>query len=270
MIIELLDGTRFDISDFHLKRLFHRIPTVSIEHTINSVDGRPDLITKSKLNLRTISIELLYDTDNIYDFYFLRDQMSFLFVRSEPYYIIFKREPYKRYLVKLADGFSIEPKPNMNSFTVNFVTQKIYAESIFRTTQLTKEWDNGQYSWDSGIDWDSGPPQYVFNANEFTVNNYGNKTIDPREDYFIVLIRGNFNNFIRIRNLDTGDLYEYYRNLNDSIELRLDGIRTLRDGQSDFASTNRNLITLRPGINRFSIEGGQITSAVFDFRFLYK
>lgn len=270
MIIQLIDGTSFDIADYNLKRLFHRIPSADIEHTISAVDGRSDIITSSKLNNRIISVEFLYQTYDIYDYYTLRDRLNDLFVRTEAFYIIFKREPYKRYKVKLASQFDIEPNPNMQSFTVEFLTVDGYGESIYNSLQFVKEWDVNQHAWNGFIDWDSEAPRYQFNTNNFVIKNFGNKTIDPRENYLEITLRGNFGSFVSITNRTTGDVYRYNRNLPSTVELKISNVRTLRAGVSDFVSTNKKLIKLAPGNNDIIVEGGTVSSVSFDFRYLYK
>lgn len=270
MIIQLLNGTSFDTADYNLKRLFHRIPSADINHDMGSVDGRSDIITNSKLNNRIISVEFLYDAYDIYDFYLLRDRLNDLFVRTEAFYIIFKREPYKRYKVKLASQFEIEPSPTMESFTVEFITQNVYAESIYKTTEFVKEWDINQHAWNGTIDWDGVAPVYTFNSNNFIVKNLGNKTIDPREDYLEITLRGNFASFVSITNATTGDVYRYNKSLPSTVDLKLSSVRTLRAGVSDFVSTNKKLIKLAPGNNQIVVDGGTVNSINFDFRYLYK
>ena len=89
MIIQLLNGTQIDTASYSLKRLFHFIPSAVIDHTTQSVEGRPDIILSSQLNNRVIRIEFLYEAADIYDYYLLRDELNDLFMRTEPFYIIF-------------------------------------------------------------------------------------------------------------------------------------------------------------------------------------
>lgn len=270
MIIQLLDGTTYDTSDYNLKRLFHRIPSAQIAHSLSSVEGRGDIVVNSQLNNRTISVEFLYETYDIYDFYALRDSLNDLFVRTESFYIIFKREPWKRWKVRLATQFEIEPSPNMGSFVADFLTVEENAESVYKSLEFVKEWDVDQHAWNGSIDWDDEAPVYTFNTNSFVVHNLGNGIIDPRKNDLEITIRGNFAGFIEITNLSTGDVYRYNRNLSSSDTLKLSNIRTLRNGVSDFANTNKKLITLKAGANTFVITGGMLSSIGFDFRFQYK
>ncbi len=270
MIIQLLDGTSFDTADYNLKRLFHRIPSPDIQHDIASVDGRSDIITNSKINNRIISVEFLYDVYDIYDFYSLRERLNSLFVRDDSFYIIFKREPYKRWKVRLASQFNLEPNPSMQSFTIEFLTDKPYAESLYTANELIKEWDIGQHAWNGTIDWDNNPPSYTFNSNRFIVKNLGTAPIDPRVDLLEITLTGSFPEFARITNLTTREAYGYERPLSSTDRLMVKGIQTFRNGNSDFVNTNKRLITLAPGDNDILIEGGTASSVSFNFRFLYK
>lgn len=270
MIIELLNGDTLDTSDYNLKRLFHRIPSLNVENQFVSVDDRYDILTNSKFNNRVISVDFLYEVYDIYDFYLLRDELNNLFVRDEEFYIIFKREPYKKWKVKLGSQFNIEPSPNMQTFTIDFVTVQGYAESIYSSLEIIKTWDIGQHAWNGVIDFDSPVPVYSYFSNSFNVKNLGNKKIDPRTDFFNMRITGSFDSSVKVTNLTTGDIYLYNKGLPSTGLLNLNGIRTIRDGVSDFGSTNKKILTLAPGDNEILVEGGTVNNITVDFKFLYK
>lgn len=268
MIIELLDGTRYDIENFKLKRLYHRIPSLQIEHNTVNVNGIGTIITNSTLDTRTISVDLLFEVDDIFDFYLMRDEMNDIFVRESEFYIIFKNESYKRFRVKLANGFLIEPHHIIGAFTVEFIMTNKYAESVADTTSL-KEWDVDLWAWNGVIDWDSDFNN-SFNSNSFIVNNRGNVKIDPRESNLEISLKGVFSEYLRITNNTTGDIYQYNGNLNNSDTLILDGVRTLKNGVNEFSNTNKKLISLERGNNSFTVQGGNIQNATFNFRYLFK
>lgn len=270
MIIQLLDGTSLDIADYNLKRLFHRIPSPTIDHNFVSVDGSSDIITNSKMNSRVISVEFLYSPSDIYDFYYLRDMMNELFFRTEEFYIIFKREPYKRYKVKLNQQFQLEPTPNMGTFTVDFINTSGYSESTYKSIDLVKEWDADVLHWGGNFDWDAELPKYQFNTTSFSVYNLGNIKVDPRQHDLEIEVAGSFGSFMTIQNNTTNEVYVYNRPIPTGTEFKISNIRTLRNGTSDFANTNKKLITLAPGKNDIVITGGIVNSVIFDFRFLYK
>lgn len=269
MILQLLSGSTYDIADYSLKRLFHRIPSADITHTTSSVDGKSDVIVGSKLNHRTISVELLYESHDIYDYYLLRDELNALFTRTEPFYIIFKREPYKRWKVRLASQFNTEPHPYMQSFVVEFITENVCAESIHTTLELVKEWDVNQHAWNGAIDWDENL-QYTFSGNRFAVKNLGTVDIDPREHELEIIIKATVAQYLQITNNTTGDIYRYNGALSSSDTLILNGVRSLKNSLSVFKNTNRRLLRLLTGSNDFTVTGGTINSIAFKFRYLYK
>lgn len=269
MIIQLMDGTILNTKNYNLIRLFHYIPSATVNHEIASLQSRYDEIVSTKLNTRNIRVQFLYETSDIYDFYLLRDELHALFVREEEFYITFEEEPYKRWLVKSNSQLVIPPHPHMQAFDVEFITMNNYAESVFSTMQYnTKLWDNNMFFWDGSITWDDDL-QYSFTDKTFSVNNGGNVKIDPRMNDLIIRVRGTGDNLV-IRNLTTGDLYQYNAILTANDTIELNGVRTLLNGVSSFRNTNRQLITLAPGINDFSIEIDTLTGIDFDYRFLYK
>lgn len=270
MIIELLDGTEIDIENHSLRRLFHHIPSANIEHTTSTVDGRGEIITHSMLSNRTISVEFLFKTQDIRDYYMLRDEINGLMARTEPFYIKFKRERYKRWKVKLANGFQMPPKPHMGTFTVDFITVDKYAESVGTSLQLAQyNFDSDLWGFGSNIDVDQ-TYQYKFSENQFVIQNIGNVNIDPRESNLEIIVKANAASFLRITNWWTGDVYEYHGTLTSTDTLVLTGIRSLKNGMSVFGDTNGNLITVRAGHNYFTVEGGNVIDIQFNFRFLYK
>lgn len=273
MIIKKLNGQIIDTSNFNLKRLFNYIPSAEVNHTYASVEGRSDIITDTKLNNRVITVQFLYDSQDIYDYYLLRDELNALFMREEAFYIIFKKEPYKQYLVKTNVGFSIPPNAHMEAFEIEFITLNTFGESIFSTGELVdKSWDSGFYAWNGMIDWDSENfPEYTFTDRTFTVFNGGSYKVDPRQSYLKITLKG-IGSAASITNNTTGDVYTFTGGLTASDTLVLEGVKTFKNDISAFRNTNRRVITLAPGENEFFIGGlgGGLTSVSFDFRYLYK
>lgn len=268
MIIQLLNGKKLDIADYSLKRLFHHIPSVSISHNTESVDGRDGLLfLETTFDSRVITVELLYESYDIYDYYLLRDEINALFTRKESFYITFKNEPYKRYFVRLNQSFEVEPNQYMNSFTVEFTCVNVFAESI-ATTSSRKEWDIDVWAWNGQISWDDDL-QYDFYSNSFSVYNIGTVDIDSRQSELNITLTGNFASQVMIKNETTGDIYIYNGSLSQFEALTLAGVQSFKNGQSVFKDTNKRVIRLASGENKFTITGGTVSSVNFDFRFLY-
>jgi len=269
MIIQLLNGKQMDIADYSLKRLFHYIPSVSLSHSVETVNGRDGgIFTDSQFTDRIITVEFLYESMDIYDYYLLRDEINALFSRKEAFYIIFKGEPYKRYLVKLNQAFQVKPNQHMESFEVQFTCVNIFAESIVSTQELKKEWDVNQWAWNGQITWDDDL-QYTYNSNSFSVNNLGNVVIDPRQNELEIIVKGTFPSNLSITNSTTGDIYSYNGSITSGDTLTIKGVQSFKNGSSVFKDTNKKLLTLAVGNNNFTISGGTVSSISFNFRFLY-
>lgn len=270
MIFELLNGKRLNASDFGLTRLFHHIPTMEITHKTNDISGLGSTITSTTLGQRTIKVDFVFEVNNIYDYYLLRDELNGVFARSEAFYIIFEREPYKRWLVKLNSGFTMPPNPVAGEFSIEFRTIKKYAESIVDTSNMVKTWESEQWGWNNTLDWNIDP-KYNFEGRIAEVYNLGNVHIDPSE-YGVELeidIVAETNQPLTITNETTGDVYIFNDLLTSSDRLKINKLQTHVNGTSKFKSTNKKLLTLAPGLNRIVIDGGVIYSTKFKFRFLY-
>lgn len=272
MIIELMNGTRIDVEKkYGIKRLFHRIPSLIVEHLTESVEGRGDLVVGTQYKQRTIPVTFMYKVSDIYGYYLLRDELNGLFARNEPFYIIFKREHYKRYKVRLSQQLAIEPAQRMKEFDVDFRMENLLAESVGTSLDLQNQgtWDSDLWGFGSGINYDA-QYNYTFNSNSFVVKNIGNEKIDPRQSQLDIALKGIFNSYVQITNQTTGEVYRFNNALSSTDTLKLSGIRTLKNSLSAFKHTNHKLLTLTTGDNLITVEGGTVSSIVFDFRFLYK
>lgn len=274
MIIQFLDGTEYDIEQHGLKRLFHYIPSLTVERESVVVEGRSGSIQLSyRYGDRIIKTRILYKVADIYDFYLLRDELNDKFARREPFYITFKREPYKRWLVSLASEFEIEPNKQMQEFEVDFLCENVFAESVGTCADLVnRNFDSGLWGWGSGIDVDK-EYAYSFDKTTFTVENIGTADIDPQENNLRITVTGTFPNGFTMTNATTGETYMYTAALAANDTLRIDNVRTFKNGVSDFKhAKDGQLISLRSGTNNLNIDtrGGTLTSVVFDFKFLYK
>ena len=269
MIVQLQDNTRIDLNEYGVKRLFHYIPSLSLTHKTQTIEGRGDIIVSSEYKQRNIKATLLFIVDNIYKYYSLRDEFNALFARNESFYITFKREAWKRYKVRLASQLDIEPANHMNSFDVEFIMMDKYAESVETSLEFEKQgFDNTVIP--VGHITDTTGYNYTFTSDKFTVKNIGNAIVDPRESFLDITLKGTFSKEVKITNSTTGDEFIYTGELLATDTLKLTGVRTLKNDVSALKNTNKKLITLNPGDNEFIISGGVVTNAVFEFRFLYK
>lgn len=245
MIIELKDGTRYDIADFSCRRLYDYIPSVEVIHNTKTVLGRGPVFGKSYYGTRTLDVKMYYKAKGIADFYRLRDELNYLFSIKESFYIIFKKAPDKRYLARVASQLNLEPSRTSREFTVSFILEKPFAESVQR------------YS-------------FVYNTLTFKVNNDGNEVIDPRAYDLEIKLKGEFASIVTIKNNTTNETFSLKAGLKSTDTLILRDAKAYINGTSVFKNTNHKVLTLAPGENSFSITGGTVSSVEILTRFLYR
>lgn len=273
MIVELLNGTQYNLSDYNCAVEDYNIPSLMTSHETVVVNGASaPVITNTTYMGRTIPVQFVCKAHDIQDFYLLRDEIYAIFTRKEAFFIVFKDEPYKRWLVKVEGQFSIEEEVDIiGNFEINFICVNPYAQSIGTSMNLEnhKEWDVNLWSWNGAIDWDEDL-QYTFTTNDFTVKNLGNVVIDPCEHELEIVVKATASSYLQIRNNTTGETYRYNASLSSTDTLIIKGVSTFKNGASAFRNTNYKLLTLAVGNNSFTVTGGTIQSIAFNFRFLYK
>lgn len=109
----------------------------------------------------------------------------------------------------------------------------------------------------------------IENQNTFRIYNAGVVEVNPRESYLKIEFRGSSEG-LTINNKTSGDTFQYLDTTLITDFLVLDGIRSLKNGESVFTRTNKKLITLSPGWNEFEVTGVEgFFRLTFDFRFTY-
>ena len=246
MKIELLDGTEIDIAEYSLGVEDYNIPSVEIEHQTAVVDGLDNqIVTDTRFTGRTISVVFCYVAKDHQNYILLRNQLNGLFARKTPFYIRFKDDSTRRWMVRLASQFVTEKElETVGSMSIDFRCEKLYAESVTASN-------------------------YTFNTANFIVKNTGTETVDPRESQLDITLKGVFAKQVKMTNKTTGDVFIFTGALTANDTLKLTGVRTLKNGVSALKNTNKKLITIASGDNDFLIEGGTVSSIVFNFRSLY-
>lgn len=274
MIIELLNGTRIDVTDYNLAlKEPPRIASIKLSHKTEKLDGRRgSVFLESKFDERVIPVDFVYKSVDTIDYILLRNDLNALFLREEAFFIIFKVEPYKRWLVRLNSLIDMEPDEIeiVGDLHIEFICENIFAESVGTSLQLAEQnFDSGLWGFGSKIDVDK-QYNYRFSSNSFVVENIGDVEIEPCESELEITIRAVAAQYLQVRNNTTGETYRYNGVLSSTDELKITGVRSLKNGTSVFGATNGQLLTLAAGANSFSVTGGRVASIEFKFRFLYK
>lgn len=244
MIIEKLDGTIIETEQYGIKLLTHSISSPSVRVVTEEIDGRDGYVeVDTAYDGRKIRASFFMHAVDRQDFPLLRNEVFRIFSTKELFYF---HEPNqkRRWLVR-SNGFEIEKyPPRIGTFEIEFSSPSPYAESVKSTS-------------------------YTFTTTTFRVFNAGDIDIDPRVLPLKITFTGASTN-LTITNQTTGDTWQYTGTTQAGDTIILDGVRALKNGLSIFGNTNRKLITIKPGWNKFIIEGttGAFTIS-FDFRFYY-
>lgn len=268
------DNSIVDMHELDFWVNYARIQPLQFTRQFQTIEGYDGVMeTYTQINTRFIETQMqveAYDTAHLES---IRNKIYALFNPVEEFYFIRDVDPFKRYKVKVAELTGLEYEEGSledGYFTVTFEMFNPYAESVGTSLDLAnkKTWEAGLWGWDMGLNWDESY-SYTFNTSSFVVKNIGNVMIDSCQNNLEVTLQGSFPNGVRIINHTTSDIFEYHEALSASDVLKLSGIRVFKNDVSALKATNKKLLTLAIGDNHITIEGGTVSSIVFNFRFLY-
>jgi hypothetical protein len=265
--IQRLNGALYNLSDYGIKALDFQIDAPSPRVYSEIVEGRDGAIDLGAVyDLRQLRGSFFMSAADSVDFALLRNEVFRIFAGAEAFYLIDSREPGKRWKVR-SNGFSVEQlNATKGRFDVEFTAQIPYAESIGTSldplTFDTDLWQIGQGIIDEGL-------EYTHNTSTFRIYNLGDTTVNPRQHPLVITYTGASTN-LKIKNVTTGEEWAYTGTSASGNNIKLDGVRSTKNGLSIFRDTNRKVISLAPGWNDFVITGASGSFSVnFDFRFYY-
>jgi len=269
LIVERKDGTRYDLEklDIHVLKFYPSSPEPDTEkRTIPGMDGHIDLGTTYAG--RKLHAEISIMPQDYLEYSLLRNEVFRIFDSRESFYIIHHSEPRKRWLVKYSSPFSIpHEQPKLGSFDIEFESSSAYSQSI---GSLLDPFTFDVEMWQFGMNIPLVDFSYTHhNTRNFSIWNLGDKVVDPRHDMLQIFYKG-ASNALTIKNHTTGDTWHHKKTTQMTDTVTLDGVFSRKNGVSIFGDTNRKLISLAPGENKFTLTNtnGPFEIA-FDFRFLY-
>lgn len=268
LIVERKDGTRYDLEklDIHVLKFYPSSPEPNTEkRTIPGMDGHIDLGTTYAG--RKLHAEISIMPQNYLEYSLLRNEVFRIFDSRESFYIIHHSEPRKRWLVKYSSPFSIpHEQPKLGSFDIEFESPSAYSQSI---GSLLDPFTFDAELWQFGMNIPLVDFSYKHNVSFFSIWNLGDKEVNPRHDMLQIFYKG-ASNSLQIKNLTTNESWQYNDSSKMGDTVTLDGVFSRKNGVSIFGDTNRKLISLTPGENKFSLENSSGPFEIaFDFRFLY-
>lgn len=269
--IQKLDGTQVKTKDVGLNISKFRPSPPTLRNVFDSLNGRHGQIDfGASYEPREIEVEGFFNgiTHEYYPLY--RDQLFRMFGSLEAFYIIDSAQPWKRWLVRINGDWDVD-KVNLSTygeFKLTFITVESPFAETNATTLEPKVWKDEGWWWGSNVFW-GDDDEYIYKTSQFIVRNFGDVPIDPRQTQLVLTYKGPSNNLV-ITNTTTGEQFKYFGTTTIDDDLKIDGIRTLKNGLSVIADTNLKLLTLKPGENIFTVAGntGKFTLSI-EFRYLY-
>lgn len=269
MLVERKNGQAYDLNKAGIYTNWFEPDSPEPETTIveiPGVDGHLDLGTKYKG--RTLNAEIYIAGVDSYEFSLLRNEIFRIFDSKESFDLIHKDEPRKKWInCKYTSPFSIERKARrIGEFQIAFQSTSAYSRSI---GSLLDPFTFDAELWQFGMNIPLEDFSYSHNTRQFSIWNLGDKVINPRHDMLQIFYKGASNN-LKITNTTTGDTWQYFGTTQEGDTIMLDGVFSRKNGVSIFGQTNRKLISLMPGENKFILSGTSgLFEISFDFRFLY-
>ncbi len=260
-LIQIWDeqGNLINIDDYGLFGLRLNIPSPSYAVTKESIPGRKGAVTLGRdLLPRPMTAEFKITSEDYDGSLVVRDEVYSLFSKGNTFYIGEEKQPNKRWLVECTEEWTPE-RINTHTFTtvIPLLADSGCAESVKNTLDPTLF--SAQLSGTKLI-------KYKHNTTTFEIFNDGEK-IDPRYMPLVITFKGASSN-LKIKNLSTNEEWSYTNTTTNSDEIKLDGVRSTKNGLSILRDTNKKLLSLAPGWNEFQLTGTSGSFEIsFDFRF---
>ena len=136
-LIQRHDDTIYDLLDYGIRTRDLIISAPTPIHHFEQVEGRNGVIDYgTTYGPREITAYYRATSYDIMDFSLLRDEIFNLFRTEESFYLIEKRERGKRWLVKVANPYSIPQRNVFGNFEIEFVGITGFSESIGTTQDI--------------------------------------------------------------------------------------------------------------------------------------
>ncbi|MED4922126.1 phage tail family protein [Heyndrickxia faecalis] len=264
------NGSVYDMRECGILVKSFIVDSPSPVHSRETIDGRDGFIDMgTTLDGRTAHAEFQLMSVDIPDFALFRDEVFQMFDSREYFYLICDSEPGKRWRFKYDSKFSIEQKARSGIFSIDFISDSSYAESVGRTDTDPVDMDSDAWqAVGAGITLEDDLI-YKWSQSSFRIYNGGDATVDPRQYELIIQFKG-ASSGLQIKNTTTGETFKYSKSTAAGDILTLNGPRVLLNGVSSLKNSNRQLLRLLPGWNDVQISGtsGSFT-ITFGFRWLY-
>lgn len=207
------------------------IPSPSYRVLRETIDGRPgEIITDKTLDVRQLLGKFILESDGYVNSLTSRNKLFEVFGNGETVYVSESHLSTIRWKCHV-DGWVAE---RVNSGVHLFEIPLLAESGTSETVNIVEK----SYSTES-----------------FRFKNEGNVSVDPRIHSETVIEFKGVSTNLTILNQTTSDQWSLTGSTVTDDVIRLEGVKTLKNGLSVFGQTNKKLITLKPGWNDFQITG---------------
>lgn len=239
---------------------------ITTTSTISGMDGVIDKGTT--YGPRNMTARFLLSTDSKYNYELLKTDVERLFDSREAFSIIDEDNPGRKWEnVKRSGKIEWDRRGSgVGIATIPLISFSPYAVSI---GSLLDPYTFESELWQFGQNIPLEDFSYSHTTREFSIWNLGDAIVDPKNRELKIYYKGASSN-LTIENITTGDKWQYNGTSKAGDTILLDGVFSRKNGISIFGSTNRKVIKLMPGENKFRATGTLYSFNIeFDFRFLY-
>lgn len=257
------------ISNFIFLEAKSSYPT-SVEDsiTIKGIDG--ELPSVASFSPFPLVVKFGLDGMDEKDINLMEQMLRNLFYRRKPYYVVTSDNPGKKFLVNNPDMNPDYADFSATRFDMTFTVKKGYSESLKETDQFSLS--SGDWQFEAGVLSDD-EIKYKHTTTSFKIYNGSTGTINPLLRHKLkVLINLNAPKGFKIKNVTTGDVFEYKKAIKSNQRLTLDGVHPFINNKRVGIDTNWQWLTLDEGFNDIEIIGENISNVQTQwvFPFIYR
>ena len=207
---------------------------------------------------------------DVRDLILMKQKLRRLLFRRDPYFVWHSDLPGKKYAVYCSENANEGLTNKFATFAVTFVVFKGYSESLKETDQFSLS--SGDWQFEAGVLSDD-EIKYKHTTTSFKIYNGSTDTINPLLRHKLkVLINLNAPKGFKIKNVTTGDVFEYKKAIKSNQRLTLDGVHPFINNKRVGIDTNWQWLTLDEGFNDIEIIGENISNVQTQwvFPFIYR
>lgn len=235
---------------------------------IKGTDGV--LVGSSTFQPFKLTLRFAYVGYDIKDYHLFKTRLRAIIFKRKAYYIVHSDFPGRKYAV-VPESISYEDKYGRNGeVSISFSCVKGYSESLKDTSEYSLK--DGTWQFENNL-LSNDEIKYKHNTSYFKIYNGSSDKIDPhvRHDLKIIINIDAPNGF-KLKNVTTGDVFEYKKPIKKNQTLTLQGVHPLINGERVGVDTNWKWITLEEGFNDIEITGTNIgqNTTQWIFPFIYR